>query len=68
MGRNPRRSNREETTMKIRIPLLGTGGELDRREIDTADDDSAEMSERIYDAFDDWILSPGDTIKIEEID
>jgi hypothetical protein len=37
------------------------------REIDTADDDSAEVSERIYDAFDDWILSPGDTIKIEEI-
>lgn len=54
--------------MKIIATLSNSAGELDRRELrlDAADElaDSAEMSELIWDLIDDWILSPGDTIKI----
>jgi hypothetical protein len=52
--------------MKIKITLSGAGGVLDRRELDTGDDDSAEVSAAIWSTLDDacWILEPGDTIKI----
>lgn len=53
--------------MTIEAILLGRGGELDRRKIVADDDDDPmEISEAIWDAIDDWILSPGDTIKITE--
>ena len=52
--------------MKIQITLSNSGGELDNKTIDVGDDDSAEISEQIWDAIDGWILSPGDTIKINE--
>ncbi len=54
--------------MKLRISLIGAGGDLDTHEIDISDDNIAEISERIHDAFSDWILAPGDTITIVEID
>lgn len=53
--------------MKIQITLSNSGGELDNKTINVGDDDSAEVSEHIWDAIDGWILSPGDTIKITEI-
>ena len=54
--------------MKIEIKLTGSGGELDRQVININDeDDSAEISEQIHDAFDAWVLSPGDTITIREV-
>jgi|GEM_PF-4497281 len=52
--------------MKISVTLENTGGILDTREIDTRDDDSAEVSTAIWDAIDDWMLSPGDVIRIAE--
>jgi hypothetical protein len=53
--------------MKINITLSGSGGILDTRNIDTADDDSAEVSTAIFGAIDDWVLAPGDTIRISEV-
>jgi hypothetical protein len=53
--------------MKIIATLSNSAGELDRRTIENDDldvMDSAELSEAIWDAIDDWVLSPGDTIKI----
>jgi hypothetical protein len=52
--------------MKITITLSGAGGVLDTRQIDTADDNSAEVSQAIWNAIEDWILAPGDTIQIIE--
>jgi hypothetical protein len=53
--------------MKIKIILSGSGGELGRQTIDVRDDDdSAEVSNQIFDAIEAWVLSPGDTIKIME--
>lgn len=55
--------------MKIIATLSSSAGELDRRTLNLDDlDDSAEISEQIWDAIDDWILSPGDTIKIYDAD
>ena len=54
--------------MKIQIKLNGLGGELDRQVIDVADDDSAEVSEHIHEAMISWVLAPGDTIVISELD
>ncbi len=53
--------------MDIKIILLRAGGELDRMQINVAnDDDSAEVSEAIHEALLAWVLSPGDTIRIIE--
>ena len=54
--------------MTLLIRLSGRGGTLDERNITVRDDDdTAEISEQIYNAFDDWILAPGDTITNLEI-
>ena len=55
-------------TMKVRIVLNGTGGELDRQTINVNDNDSAEVSEQIHDVINAWVLSPGDTIVIDYAD
>jgi hypothetical protein len=52
--------------MKIKITLSGSGGVLETRNIDTSDDDRAEVSTAIWNAIDDWMLAPGDTIQISE--
>jgi hypothetical protein len=54
--------------MKITLQLLNGAGVLDTRELDTGDNDSAEVSQDIWSALDDaaWILAPGDTILIIE--
>jgi hypothetical protein len=55
-------------TMKIRIMLIGPGGELDRQYLDLhEDDDSAEISTAIVAALEAWTLAPGDTITIKEV-
>lgn len=54
--------------MKICIILTGRGGELDRQTIDVADDDMAEISNAISEAMETWVLSPGDTISITEVE
>jgi hypothetical protein len=54
--------------MRLRITLNGLGGELARQVIDVHDDDSAEVSEQIHDAMNCWVLGPGDTIVIAEVD
>lgn len=55
--------------MKIIATLSNSAGELDRRTLYVDDlDDSAEISEAIWDAIDDWMLSPGDTIRITDSD
>jgi hypothetical protein len=52
---------------KLYATLNNSAGELDSREIETGpDDDSAEVSEAIWDTINDWILAPGDTIRIIE--
>ena len=53
--------------MKIQIMLNGQGGPLDWQVIDVGDDDSAEVSERIHEAMNSWVLAPGDTIVITEV-
>jgi len=52
--------------MKIYVTLETSGGELDSRALDTGDDDPAEVSEAIKDAITDWVLAPGDIIRITE--
>jgi hypothetical protein len=54
--------------MTITITLSNSGGVLDTRAIETGEDDSAEISSAIWDAIDDWMLAPGDTIKITSTD
>jgi len=56
----------------IAIILIGPGGELDRKKIIVNDDDdmsetSVAICNAIEEAMEEWVLSPGDTIKIEEI-
>jgi hypothetical protein len=52
----------------IRITLNGRGGELDSRMISADNgDDSLEVSNMIHEAIEDWILSPGDTIKVMRV-
>ena len=52
--------------MKIRITISSVDS-IDRQVIDVADDDSAEVSEHIHEAIASWVLAPGDTIKIIEV-
>ncbi len=55
--------------MRVLLILTGRGGELDRQTVTyNNEDDSAEVSEHIHDAMRAWVLSPGDTIHIEELD
>lgn len=51
--------------MTITITLNNGGGELDRQSLNVDnEDDSAEVSEQIFDALRAWVLAPGDTITI----
>jgi hypothetical protein len=61
-----------EKTIAIAIILIGPGGELDRKKIIVNDDDdmsetSVAICDAIEEAMAEWVLAPGDTIKIEEI-
>lgn len=52
----------------IKISLNNSGGELDSVRIYESDDkDDVDISRAIKAAMSDWILAPGDTIKIEEV-
>jgi len=55
-----------EGKMTIKVTLSTHAGELDSRNVDVTDLDSAEVSSAIWDAIDDWMLSPGDIIQIGE--
>lgn len=53
----------------ITIILESTGGELDRATIEQPEienRDDAATSDAIFAAIEDWLLSPGDTIRIVE--
>jgi hypothetical protein len=55
--------------MNLYVTLSNSAGELDSRDVETtADDDSAEVSEAIWDTINDWILAPGDTISVKDRD
>jgi hypothetical protein len=55
--------------MKIRISLLGSGGELDRQEIEANEKaTSTDVSDSIHDAIKAWVLGPGDVIQIAEVE
>jgi hypothetical protein len=54
--------------MKVLITLIGPGGELDRQTIEANGAASTDVSDSIHDAMKAWTLSPGDTIKIVEVD
>lgn len=55
--------------MKIAIVLSGTGGELDRQELFTTEEKASKhIGQAVRDAAEDWILSPGDTIRIETVE
>lgn len=51
------------------VTLEGRGGELDRTFVTYEDgNDAAEAANlAVHGVIDDWILSPGDTIKIVEV-
>lgn len=54
--------------MEFKITLSNSAGELDSRLLSVnAGDDSAEISNAIWGCIDDWILAPGDTIRIREV-
>jgi hypothetical protein len=53
--------------MTIKITLASHAGELDSRNVDVTDLDSAEISNAIWQAIDDWMLSPGDVIQIGQL-
>ncbi len=55
---------------KIAIVLLGTGGELDRREIVIRpdQDESAVINNAVMSCVEDWILSAGDVIRIQTLE
>jgi hypothetical protein len=55
--------------MKIRISLHNSGGELDQIVIDGSDDDDNQAADAlaIQEVIDTWVLSVGNTIKIEEV-
>ncbi len=56
--------------MRVKVILDNGGGELDRKDIsvsDNAQDLQEVLSLAIHEAIDKWVLSPGDTIRIEEI-
>ena len=58
------------TIREIRLVLIGSGGELDRRVImyDTEKQDEAEVIHHVLSkAIGNWTLSVGDTIKIVEV-
>jgi len=57
----------EHQPMKIQITLNGLGGRLDSQIIDASDND-IEISKLIKDAIAQWVLAPGDTITIVEVD
>ena len=48
----------------VTVTLNGQGGQLDQKVIVVTALDSAEISNAIFEAIDDWMLSPGDTILI----
>ena len=55
-------------SLRTTVVLEGQGGELARAEIvinRPGDDPDAELDVAIHDAIENWILSPGDTIRIE---
>lgn len=52
--------------MQIRVSLHNSGGELDFGIIEPSED-SADTSHDIIEKITEWELSPGDTIKIEEV-
>lgn len=52
--------------MKLQITLSNRAGVLDACDIDTGDDDSAEVSGAIWNAIDHWVLAPGDIIRVGE--
>lgn len=55
--------------MKIRITLDNGAGELDGMNIDIhPDDDMAEVHHIIVSSLDTWVLAPGDTIRIREVE
>lgn len=57
--------------MRITVILSSHGGELERASVEVRDDD-ADTDERanlaIQNVIDGWVLSPGDTITIEEVE
>ena len=53
--------------MRLTIKLIGSGGKFDHQTIDVPDL-PRDRSTEIHVALKCWTLSPGDTIKIEEID
>ena len=58
-------------TTQLAIVLLGShGGELDRRliEIRPDQDENAVIGNSVISAVKDWILNPGDTIRIRSIE
>lgn len=60
-----------ESKMKVAIVLFGDHGmELDRRpiEIRPEQDQSAVISNSVISAVEDWVLNPGDTIRIEAVE
>jgi len=57
----------ETTSLQATVILEGRGGELDRAEIAIkrpCDDPDEEISLAIHSAIENWVLSPGDTIRI----
>lgn len=54
-------------SLKAVVVLEGQGGELDRAEVEVkrpGDDPGEALSIAIHDAIENWVLSPGDTIRI----
>jgi hypothetical protein len=55
-------------SLKATVVLEGQGGELDRAEVvikRPGEDPEEELSLAIHSAIENWVLSPGDVIRIE---
>lgn len=71
LGIGRAKQGKEARTMtKIAIVLFGSGGELDRRQIEVRpdQDESAVIGNAVISCIEDWTLSPGDTISIRAME
>jgi hypothetical protein len=57
---------KENTMTEIIVVLYGQGGELDHKIITVFNDPDEALSRQIKEVIQTWILSPGDTIRIQE--